>query len=170
MNEGEYARAIEEISPAFMKNAMSAYRLFTKGNYAMNGAPVNDAMGVRPQKLGPIESAGKAVGLQPLSLVKDRAAKEAIKRTTAMRTEKATSISNRIVDGLLDNRMDVVEKQINELAAWNKSAKPGSEINMDDIKTRIRSRLQGHKISKRDMERLGRYMENTGDLGMVIEK
>jgi len=163
---GAPARAVEEIAPVALKNAMAAYRLSTEGAHSITGTPIKDPLTQKPKTLSATEAVFKALGFQAVSQTKASLTQNAVDRTEAVRADKANLLSNRIANAARDNNIDAVKANLRAWKEWNAKAKsdgkPSLLILPQDMKARLRARLAERKTSPRQALRIMQMIDAYG--------
>ena len=163
---GAPARAVEEIAPVALKNAMAAYRLATEGAHSITGTPIKDPLTQQPKTLSSTEAVFKALGFQAVSQTKASLTQNAVDRTDAVRADKAKLLANRIANAMRDNNVDAVKANLRAWKDWNAKAKadgkPSLLILPQDMKARLRARLAERKTSPRQALRIMQMIDAYG--------
>ncbi len=163
---GAPARAVEEIAPVALKNAMAAYRLSTEGAHSITGTPIKDPLTQKPKTLSATEAVFKSLGFQAVSQTKASLTQNAVDRTEAVRADKAKLLSNRIANAARDNNIDAVKANLRAWKEWNAKAKsdgkPSLLILPQDMKSRLRARLSERKTSPRQAMRIMQLIDAYG--------
>lgn len=159
---GRKDRALEEASPVFLKNILASRRLAREGAYSLSGKPLNKPGDLAPRKLTVQEAIVKTAGFQPLSMSKDRAAQEAIERSREIRTNFASHVADRLVNGIRQGDNAMVQDALDQLKKWNAKA-TGAEsykaVTRQDLLDRARARIRPEKPSPRDAMRMQQVLK-----------
>ena len=163
--EGEIARAVEELSPVFVKNIMASYRIATTGAYTLAGKPINGPGEVGPRKFGTADAARKAMGFQPLSVSKDQDRMDAMQRRQALLSDKKEQFANRARRAFTEQNWEALNAQARGIMRWNKEQidrdRPDMIIKPDVIKNAIKGGL-GRQLNPGEMFRLKAFEKNMG--------
>jgi hypothetical protein len=147
---GEPLRAIEEMSPTFLKNPQAAWRLYTKGQYSITGKPINFPGEPEGRKITALEAVGKSLGFQPLSATKARDASEAMDDLQEFVKNKQNKMANQYANAFNKDDQKEMDRLSNELSKWNDKwmaqDKPEFTINLKDA---LRGRLKTRQAPKK---------------------
>jgi hypothetical protein len=163
--EGEIARAVEELSPVFVKNIMASYRIATTGAYTLAGKPINGPGEIGPRKFDKPDAARKAMGFQPLSVSKDQDRMDAMQRRQALLSDKKEQFANRARRAFTEQNWEALNAQARGIMKWNKEqidrGRPDMVIKPDVIKNAIKGGI-GRQLSPGEMFRLQAFEKNMG--------
>ncbi|MEG2140980.1 MAG: PLxRFG domain-containing protein, partial [Bilophila sp.] len=93
MGKGNTWRAVEEVSPTVMKNALSAWRLVTEGQTTVSGNAINNPGQKGARKLTHLEGFGKLLGFQPVSNTKSFDRYHANQHADDVRSDKINAVT-----------------------------------------------------------------------------
>ena len=154
---GNAYRAIEELAPMFIRNAMAAYRLATEGQKTMKGKAISNPGEHGPRKLSTAEAAGKALGFQPVSSTKSYDRYQAQKRSDSVRSDKINDVTLIWLNGMDTKDSREFAKARKEIREWNakmkEDGKPWMTFNLEDVQRRAKARRKQHKGNQRTKAR-----------------
>ncbi|MDK2956544.1 MAG: hypothetical protein PWQ57_2040 [Desulfovibrionales bacterium] len=155
---GDVGRAVEAVSPTFIKNMMQAYRLYAEGQTAISGKPINEPGRPGPRKLDVGEAMGKALGFQPLSNTKAWDKHRARQVSQDIRSEALRSMAGRLIRAWRDGDQERAEEAIADLKAYNQQAmedgKPWLVVTPKDLIKSVKLRSKGQGLSPRTAVRM----------------
>lgn len=147
-------RALEELSPNFIKSIMSSWRLISRGQTTLSGRPVNDPGQPGPRRLSGGEAAAKALGFQPLGQRKSWDMYRSRERSRQLRADKAEEIAAALFKHLTNKDREAYQADLQAWMEWNRQAIADKKlwlvITRQDLTNRLRARKQD-KLSKRDI-------------------
>lgn len=120
VQRGDIERSVEILSPSFLKNILSAQRLYTEGQTTASGRPINLPGKKEPRKLTASEAIAKSAGFQPISSTKSYDIYRTIEdlknykdtKQQEFATEYMKALNRHDLKGMADVRKKVIE--------WNK--------------------------------------------------
>lgn len=153
IKSGQYLRAVEDLSPEFLRNPLSAVRLSFKGMYTRGGSPIRDEnFGV--VKFTPLQAGKKFIGLQPIEASERWKIHESITNKDK-RIQKAKSVwLDALMVSLNNKDNDLFESLLNELQEVNKDKRIEDKIlvHQQDIINRVmgkRTKTQDIRYKKK---------------------
>lgn len=167
MESGDIKRAVEALSPTFLKNLLVAERLFNDGQTALSGKPLNLPGEKEARKLTLGEAAGKVLGFQPTSSTKAWEVYQGLERSKALRSSKQREIADRMVRAIRGRDGEAMTEAVADLTEWNQLAQVNGKeylmINTKNIKQAVKSRMMTTGVPKgmetRVMDLRERYRE-----------
>ena len=147
---GDPYRGLEEAAPVALKNAMSAYRLFTEGQTTVKGRPIMD--GMEPRKLTTSEAVGKLLGFQPVSSTKNYDRYRAGQHADLIRREKADEIATKIFRARQNNDAAAQAEARQAFQEWNTRMRTEGKRDML-LERRLKERARPRRPSERERAR-----------------
>ena len=147
---GDPYRGLEEAAPVALKNAMSAYRLFTEGQTTLKGRPIMD--GMEPRKLTTSEAVGKLLGFQPVSSTKNYDRYRAGQHADLIRREKADEIATKIFRARQNNDAAAQAEARQAFQEWNTRMRTEGKRDML-LERRLKERARPRRPSERERAR-----------------
>ena len=158
--KGNEWRAVEEVVPTAVKNALQAWRLYYEGQTTVSGRPINTPGVQGARKLSVDEAAGKLLGFQPVSSTKSYAAYEAANHAKSVRSDKIDDLT--LIGLKAKDNNDPVRRQemIRKLREWNETmkadGKPHMIIRLKDVESRIKSRRRENRRTPKTLQEKAR--------------
>lgn len=150
MSEGDISRAIEEMSPTFLKNPQTAIREYTQGRSTWKGKPIFDLSGekTKQDRITLREAITKATGFNPQRRGESNLKYQSYANMSRMTQDKADKLADRFVKYHLDKDSEGKKGVINDLRNFNKEMRdknmPEFQIG-PQFKAKIRQRMQPSK-------------------------
>jgi hypothetical protein len=150
MSDKEFARAIEEMSPTFLKNPQTAIREYTQGRSTWKGKPIFDLSGEEPKqdKITLREAATKAAGFNPQRRGESNIKYQSYANMNKMAQGKMENLADRWVKYHLNDDEAGKDRIIEDLHKFNEEMEekgmPEFKIG-NQFKSEIRQRLQPSK-------------------------
>ncbi len=157
--DGEYARMIESMSPAFIRNAVAAARMGNEGAKTIKGDPLI------ARDLTATELINKTLGFNPTALTNNYDANTAITRERDKISMKKAHLVNRYIDSDSAGRVELMNSDIKD---FNASVAPSERITIPKLMKSIRQRRSldkrtenGLYLSKKQdyLRSIGRFAE-----------
>ncbi len=153
MSEGDISRAIEEMSPTFLKNPQTAIREYMQGRSTWKGKPIFDLLEGKPKqdKITLREAITKATGFNPQRRGESNIKYQSYANMSRMVQEKTDNLADRFVKYQLDKDSEGKKGVLNDLRKFNEEMRdknmPEFQIG-SQFKAKITQRL---RPSKRQM-------------------
>ena len=154
---GQYSRAVEELSPVFAKNIMSAYRQYTSGQVSAKGYPLDEN-----NKLSKTEAFGKALGFQPLANTKNFEAKQAADLQQNAKTRMVTKLAMLEKESQEEKLKAKHNKMLTQLRAWNRRMKEEGKEDLIIEEKKIYQRVKQWQTGKKPTKTQKRVKEELG--------
>ncbi len=157
--DGEYARMIESMSPAFIRNAVAAARMGNEGAKTIKGDPLI------ARDLTATELINKTLGFNPTALTNNYDANTAITRERDKISMKKAHLVNRYISSDSAGRVELMNSDIKD---FNASVAPSERITIPKLMKSIRQRRSldkrtenGLYLSKKQdyLRSIGRFAE-----------
>jgi|GEM_PF-3430329 len=163
LKSGRPDRAAETVAPNFLKNIMSAERLYREGQTTVTGKPINVPGEKFPRKLTEGEAVGKALGFQPVSSTKAFEIYKSLEQLKSYRDEKQSELANRYVAAMRQNDQKEMVAVRNEAREWNRAAVVEGRREMRiDLQAAIRARQKARQPMKQMRGLAKEYRESYG--------
>jgi len=163
IKSGRPDRAAETVAPNFLKNIMSAERLYREGQTTVTGKPVNVPGERFPRKLTEGEAIGKALGFQPVSSTKAFEIYKSLEQLKSYRDEKQAELANRYVAAMRQNDQKEMVAVRNEAREWNRAAVVEGRREMRiDLQKAIQARQKARQPMKQMRGLAREYRESYG--------
>lgn len=163
LKSGRPDRAAETVAPNFLKNIMSAERLYREGQTTITGKPINVPGERFPRKLTEGEAIGKALGFQPVSSTKAFEIYKSLEQLKSYRDEKQSELANRYVAAMSEGDRKEMVAVRNEAREWNRAAVIEGRREMRiDLQKAIRARQKARQPMKQMRGLAREYRESYG--------
>lgn len=140
----QYGRALEDASPEFLRNPLSAYRLYKDGALSRSGRTILDLETGKPLKISGLDATKKALGFQPSKLAEQWDLSETLDFFTTERLQKKQNWADRYWLGFLNKDLDAMEEVVGEMVRYNKKqiSRGRQPISMDEMDSMLQIRSQ----------------------------
>jgi hypothetical protein len=134
IQNGEYSKAAEAISPAYLRNGMKALRYASEGALNKDGEKIVD-------QIGGWNIAAQALGFQPADLSEARAQAGAMKQAETILMHRRTSLIDQIYAARMNGSDEETDKIMNSIERFN-DANPEIAITGKVIANSIKLRIK----------------------------
>ncbi|MBU1003035.1 MAG: PLxRFG domain-containing protein [Proteobacteria bacterium] len=121
--EGKFARATEDLAPAFLANIMKAYRLHSEGAYSASGRPINIPGESGPMKLTTGEAIAQGIGFYPLNRAKSYDLYKTVEELKVYRLNKQDELVREYLEAVREKDGEARAKVLSEWREWNRKMK-----------------------------------------------
>ena len=132
--EGNYGKALANLSPKFIRDILGGFEMAAKG-YATN------TLGQKTVNTTGLDAAVKAIGFNPTVVASDSREKMPIRQDERLRSAKAASFAGQLSQAMIDRDGEAARKIGEKLKAWNEK-NPDTRINVADVARSARERTK----------------------------
>ena len=132
--EGNYGKALANLSPKFIRDILGGFEMAAKGH-------ATNTLGQKTVNTTGLDAAVKAIGFNPTVVASDSREKMPIRQDERLRSAKAASFAGQLSQAMIDRDGEAARKIGEKLKAWNEK-NPDTRINVADVARSARERTK----------------------------